>query len=105
MCEEIEPIRRREGADSIEDKDLLTLITMTDSHVGMLAWDKETGEDWDLGIAERCLTQTFCQMIDAAPASAIGILNQLGDFLHFDSLVPITPTSKHCWMRIPDIRR
>ena len=25
----------------------------------------------------------------------IGIVNQLGDFLHFDSLVPLTPTSKH----------
>ena len=94
MCSSIEPISKI-AAPRIKDKDLLTLITITDSHVGMLAWDKETGEDWDLGIAERCLTQTFCQMIDAAPASAIGIINQLGDFLHFDSLVPLTPTSKH----------
>ena len=94
MVAEIEPIPLiAPPAYSFED--LLTLITITDSHVGMLAWDKETGEDWDLGIAEQCLTQTFCRMIDAAPASAIGIINQLGDFLHFDSLVPLTPTSKH----------
>lgn len=94
MLAEIAPIPKIK-APTAGQSDLLTLITITDSHVGMLAWDKETGEDWDLGIAERCLTQTFCQMIDAAPASAIGIINQLGDFLHFDSLVPLTPTSKH----------
>lgn len=79
----------------IAEADLLTLYTMTDCHVGMLAWDKETGADWDLVIAERVLTNTLLRMIDAAPASAIGILNQLGDFLHFDSLVPMTPTNHH----------
>jgi hypothetical protein len=61
----------------------------------MLAWDKETGADWDLGIAEDNLTGTLFQMIAAAPASQVGILNQLGDFLHFDSLSPMTPTSHH----------
>ena len=75
--------------------DLLTLYTMTDCHVGMLAWDKETGADWDLGIAESCLTTVLLQMIEAAPQSSVGILNQLGDFLHFDSLSPMTPTNHH----------
>jgi hypothetical protein len=68
---------------------------MTDCHVGMLAWDKEAGEDWDLSIAENCLTTTLLKMIDAAPDSAVGILNQLGDFMHFDSLSPMTPTNHH----------
>ncbi len=95
MCKEIEPIEPIAIVPVICDQDLLTLITITDSHVGMLAWDKETGTDWDLVIAERVLVQTFCSMIDVAPASSVGIINQLGDFLHFDSLVPLTPTSKH----------
>jgi hypothetical protein len=94
MCAEIAPLPKIASPRHAQ-KDLLTLITITDSHVGMLAWDKETGADWDLTIAENCLVTTFCQMIDAAPSSAIGIVNQLGDFLHFDSLVPLTPTSKH----------
>ena len=75
--------------------DLLNLVTITDSHVGMLAWDKETGADWDLVIAERVLTETFLQMIAAAPRAATCIVNQLGDFLHFDSLQPLTPTNHH----------
>lgn len=77
------------------EADLATLYTMTDCHVGMLAWDKEAGENWDLEIAEACLVSTFTQMINAAPASAVGIINQLGDFLHFDSLRAETPTSHH----------
>lgn len=77
------------------DADLLTLYTMTDCHVGMLAWGLETGDPWDLEIAEKCLTEALFQMIDTAPASVVGLLNQLGDFLHFDSMKPVTAEHGH----------
>jgi hypothetical protein len=38
---------------------LATLYTLTDSHVGMLAWAKEGGDDWDLTIAEKTLVGCF----------------------------------------------
>lgn len=97
LSEELQPIKLIKLLTSprSRDKELATLYTLTDCHVGMLAWDREAGEDWDLKIAEECLTSTFFAMIDAAPNSAIGIVNQLGDFLHFDSLQPLTPASKH----------
>lgn len=76
-------------------KRLLNLYTLTDCHVGMLAWHKEGGEDWDLAIAERTLVGCFAAMIAAAPAAHTAIVNQLGDFLHYDGLIPITPTSGH----------
>lgn len=82
-------------APQIRDADLATLYTLTDCHIGMLAWDKEAGEDWDLTIAERCLVGTMIRMIDAAPESEVGIVNELGDFEHFDSLQPMTPTNHH----------
>ena len=94
MCETLEPLKPVKGPRNLP-QELLTLYTLTDSHVGMLAWDKETGADWDLGIAENTLVGTLVRMIDAAPPSAVGILNQLGDWLHFDSLTPMTPTSHH----------
>ena len=94
MCEDIKPLPVVKAPRHL-DKDLATLYTMTDCHVGMLAWDKETGSDWDLGLAEATLVGTLLQMITAAPSSATGILNQLGDFLHFDSMTPMTPTSHH----------
>lgn len=78
------------------EANLATLYTLTDSHVGMLAWAKEGGHDWDLAIAEETLVGCFAQMVQAAPASRIGFVNQLGDFLHYDSAVaPVTPQHGH----------
>ncbi len=74
---------------------LLNLYTFTDCHVGMLAWRHEGGADWDMSIAERTLTGCFEQMILSAPAASVGFINQLGDFLHTDGLMPVTPTSGH----------
>jgi hypothetical protein len=75
---------------------LCTVLTLTDSHVGMLAWGRETlGADWDLKIAEATLVGCFEQMIAAAPAATVGIVSQLGDFLHQDGLAAVTPTSGH----------
>lgn len=74
---------------------LCNLYTLTDCHVGMLAWHKEGGADWDLKIAEATLTGCFEHMVAAAPAARVGVVNQLGDFLHSDGLLPVTPTSGH----------
>jgi hypothetical protein len=94
LCAQLEPLKPIAAPRSTEAS-LLNLYTLTDCHVGMLAWSKETGEPWDLEIAERCLVDIFFRMIDAAPNAEIGIVNQLGDFLHFDSLTPETPAHKH----------
>lgn len=75
--------------------ELATVYTITDAHVGMLAWRVEAGEDWDLKIAEETLVGCFAAMIDAAPPAKVGFLNQLGDFLHQDGLQAVTPTSGH----------
>lgn len=74
---------------------LCNVYTLTDSHVGMLAWRKEGGADWDLKIAERTLLACFEQMVMRSPPAAVGFVNQLGDFLHSDGLLPVTPTSGH----------
>lgn len=75
--------------------ELCTLYTLTDCHVGMKAWAPETGADWDLDIAERTLTGAIRYLVDTSPAATVCLINQLGDFLHFDSLAPVTPTNGH----------
>ena len=74
---------------------LATVYTITDAHVGMKAWGKETGADWDLDIAERTITSAMVELVNSAPLSQIGIIAQLGDFLHADNITPMTPTSGH----------
>jgi len=73
--------------------DLCNLYVMTDCHVGMLAWHKEGGDDWDLKIAERILVGCFEQMVMSSPQASVGVVAQLGDWLHSDGILPVTPTS------------
>lgn len=75
--------------------ELCNLYVMTDCHVGMLAWKDEAGENWDLKIAEQTLTECFEQLVISAPAAKQCVLAQLGDWLHQDGMLPVTPTSGH----------
>lgn len=76
---------------------LATVYTITDAHVGALAWREESGADWDLKIAEQTLLGCYEAMLDSSPKSGLGIVAQLGDFLHWDSSVggAVTPNSGH----------
>lgn len=74
---------------------LCNLYTFTDYHMGMLAWHKEGGADWDLNIAKKMLGDLFEAMVDASPKARVAVINQMGDFLHSDGIMPVTPTSGH----------
>lgn len=76
-------------------RELATVYTITDAHVGMYAAEPETGAPWDLAVAERTIANAFADLIDRSPPARTGIVSQLGDFLHFDGLAPVTPTSGH----------
>lgn len=90
------PRERPIPAPRITADKLANVYTLTDSHVGALAWHKENLQsDWDLKIAERTLTGCFEYMVNASPAAKVGIVAQLGDFLHSDGLAAVTPTSGH----------
>lgn len=80
---------------SHSDDCLCTVYTITDFHLGMLAWEKETGDAWDLKIAERTLVNAFNDLMASTPNSSVAVFNQLGDFLHFDGLDAVTPSSGH----------
>ena len=82
-------------APKVSVKELCNLYVMTDCHVGMLAWHKEGGADWDLKIAEKVLTGCFEQMVMSSPKASIGVVAQLGDWLHSDGILPVTPTNHH----------
>lgn len=76
--------------------DLLNLYVITDYHLGALAWGEETrGDDWDVKVAESLLIRWFAAAIERAPDAETGVLAQLGDFLHTDGLLALTPESKN----------
>lgn len=89
------PRERRIKVPKNTDARLLNLFTLTDCHVGMMAWHREGGDNWDLEIAEHVLGEAFRHMIARSPSAKVAIVNQLGDFLHFDGLEAVTPTNRH----------
>jgi len=97
MAEELPRAKPAKAPRATVDK-LASVYTLTDSHVGALCWHRENLEangDWDLAIAERTLTGCFEHMVKASPPARVGIVAQLGDFLHSDGLEAKTPTSGH----------
>lgn len=75
------------------DGTLLSVYPIADVHLGMLAWGKETGEDYDLGIASDLLRSGIARLVAQSPASKQAIILNLGDFYHADDSRNMTPRS------------
>jgi hypothetical protein len=105
--DEILPASVIVAPEAAEDH-LCNLYTFTDYHLGMLAWHKEGGSDWNISLAEKTIIAALSQMIDQSPKAHTAVLNIQGDFLHTDGKTPVTPASKHVLdadSRFPKIRR
>ena len=94
LCEGIKPFKRV-NVPKETNGDLLTNYVITDFHLGMYAWGLETGEDWDMDIAEAVLLNAFAEMMDGSPDSEVAIFSQMGDLLHWDGMLAVTPQNKH----------
>jgi hypothetical protein len=95
-------------APAASEEHLCNLYTFTDYHLGMLAWHKEGGSDWNVSIAEKTIVAALTQMINQSPKAHTAVLNIQGDFLHTDGKTPVTPASKHVLdadSRFPKIRK
>lgn len=90
--EAYEPIIQR---DKNFNTQLCNQYTITDYHLGMMAWGEESGDDWDMQIAEDTLVSWFEQAIATSPKAETAIFANIGDFLHWDGLDAVTPASKH----------
>jgi len=75
--------------------DLLTVYTITDFHLGAYCWADETGASWDMRIAETVLLNAVSDMMNGSPAAETAVFAQIGDLLHWDGLLALTPTAKN----------
>lgn len=94
LSREIKPVAPTAAPDTSLAR-LLTLYTFTDYHLGMLAWHKEGGDDWDLNIASDLGIRAMQALVAGAPKSERAVINIQGDFMHFDGHAPVTPTHGH----------
>lgn len=76
-------------------RDIIPWIQIGDAHIGMLAHAAETGENFDLKIAERELCAAISILIDEMPPCERIVVNDLGDGTHYDNLAATTAASGH----------
>jgi hypothetical protein len=94
MAAECKPFKKVK-APRVCNEDLLTSYHFTDYHLGMYAWAEECGpgNDWDMKIAEDVFMNALSDLMDRSPDSEVALFAQMGDFLHWDGLLAITPAS------------
>lgn len=95
MKSEIVPVQPKEQPYGNYIEQLMNVYVITDYHLGMMAWGEETGDDWDLQIAEDMLVNWFQSAIKSSPDASTAVLANIGDFLHWDGFDAVTPASKH----------
>jgi hypothetical protein len=77
------------------DDDLLNVIPMGDPHFGLLSWKPETGESFDLEIAEAMTFGAVDKLVSRAPPAGVGLLLNLGDYFHADDSTNRTPRGQN----------
>jgi hypothetical protein len=83
------------SSPEVTDADLLTIYPIADAHIGMMAWGKETGEDYDTAKGARRVREWVARAVAASPPSETAIILDVGDYTHADSNDNQTPQSKH----------
>lgn len=91
LAEQLKGKAEPTAAPEFFDDDLLTVIPMGDPHFGLLSWAKETGEDFDLEIAERLTFNAVDRLCAMTPETGTALLLNLGDYFHADNGTNRTP--------------
>lgn len=77
------------------ETDIIPWIQIGDAHLGMLAHAAETHKNFDLHIAETELTTAIAILIDQLPPVERLVINDLGDFTHYENMLAITEGYGH----------
>ena len=75
--------------------ELMACYPIGDAHIGMLSWPAETGEDWNLELAEHIQCGAMVELVDRAPACHYATIINLGDWFHADNMEGTTSRSGH----------
>ena len=94
LCSEIPPAEPTKPQQHIFE-DLLAVYPLGDPHVGMMAWEPESGADWDIKIAKEKFTGVFDRLVKTAPNCKEALIVNLGDYFHADNMEGVTTRSGH----------
>ncbi len=70
-----------------------TIYVSNDLHFGLMAWEPETGQDWDTNMVSAEVRLAYDYLFARSPASKVGIVVDLGDLTEADDFKNMTPHS------------
>lgn len=94
MCADLPRLTATAGPEHAS-ADLMAVYPLGDPHIGLLSWGQESGQDWDLQIAEKAFCQVFDRLVRTAPPCSQAVIVNLGDYFHYDNMEGQTSRSKH----------
>ncbi len=95
MADELPRLLPRAETPEGLSKTLMACYPIGDLHVGMLAWAEESGESYDLKIAEQVQCSAMAMLVETSPACEQAVIINLGDWFHADNLEGVTTRSGH----------
>lgn len=95
MAETLPRLPKRKFKIADVNADLMSVYPIGDAHIGMLSWPEETGEDWNLEIAEQIHCEAMSNLVERSPASGKAVVINLGDWFHADNMQGVTQRSGH----------
>lgn len=95
MAEDLPRLAPRATTPAGTDTRLMACYPIGDLHVGMLSWPEETGEDWNIHLAEQVQCAAMARLVELSPACEQATIINLGDWFHADNQEGITTRSGH----------
>lgn len=77
------------------EKDIIPWFQIGDAHLGMVAWMRETGHNFDLDIGAAELGAAFDMLLEQCEPGERCVINDMGDGTHYENFKAETEQSGH----------
>lgn len=95
MAAELPALPARPAPVSDYRAELMACYPIGDLHVGMYSDPDETGDAWNLALAEQVQCGAMAELVERAPACEKATIVNLGDWMHASNLTGTTSRSGH----------
>lgn len=92
LCEKVVGKASPSSSAPVSDSDKMLEVVVSDAHLGMMSWHKETGRDYDIHIGTKAALAAV-DFITAGRSAAVGVLVFNGDNVHTDNRSAVTEAS------------
>lgn len=95
MAQDLPKVPKIKYTKKNPNTDWIPWINIGDGHLGMVAYDKEVGANFDLKIAKAELCAAVQDLIDTAPDCERVVIQDMGDMTHYENIDGVTEASGH----------